>query len=391
MIRIEGVTKLFRGQTGNVLALDSVDLEVQEGEFFVLLGPSGSGKTTLLRSVAGLEKPDEGEIHLGTNLVFSGSKKVFVSPEYRKLGMVFQSYAIWPHMTVSDNVALPLREGTAKIPRHLVQERVRRALEMVGLAGMEQRPAPLLSGGQQQRVALARALAVEPAVMLMDEPLSNLDARLREEVRREIKKLTADIGVTTLYVTHDQAEAMELADRIAVMDQGRILQVGSPEDLYMRPTHAKVAQFLGSANWFPGTVIAEGVVETSMGNLHFAPRQDVNVSNGDTVTLAVRPEGVGLTSGVPEGSSEDNVFSGEVVSEAYFGDHRLYTVQTGQVTLLAKLPFDQRLAGQVHVVIPKSSLILFPYENNVADVDKTQGEASVLPTGLFPGSEEIST
>ena len=370
MIKVKGLTKLFRGKSSNTLALDSVDLEIRAGEFFVLLGPSGSGKTTLLRSVAGLEKPDDGEIRLGSHLVYSGPKKIFVLPESRGLGMVFQSYAIWPHMTVADNVAVPLREGKAKIPRDLVQDRMRKALEMVGLKGMEQRPAPLLSGGQQQRVALARALAVEPVVMLMDEPLSNLDARLREEVRREIKALTTTMGVTTLYVTHDQAEAMELADRIAVMDHGRILQIGSPEDLYQRPIHPKVAQFLGSANWLPGIVIAAGVVETSLGRLHITPTQGAQVSQGDRITVAIRPEGVRLTSGIPSTSFDDNVFTGQVVSQVYFGDHRLYTVQVGEVRLLAKLPFDQHLTGQVHVVIARSNLHLFPSDDSAAGVDQ---------------------
>jgi iron(III) transport system ATP-binding protein len=369
MIQVKGLTKLFRGKSSNTLALDSVDLEVRAGEFFVLLGPSGSGKTTLLRSVAGLEKPDDGEIFLGSNLVYSGPKKVFVLPESRKLGMVFQSYAIWPHMTVADNVAVPLREGKARIPRHLVQDRVLKALEMVGLKGMEQRPAPLLSGGQQQRVALARALAIEPAVMLMDEPLSNLDARLREEVRREIKTLTTNIGVTTLYVTHDQAEAMELADRIAVMDGGRILQIGSPEDLYQRPAHPKVAQFLGAANWFPGTFSADGMVESSLGRLYIAPAQNIQVQKGASITVAVRPEGVRLTSSTPDISSEDNVFTGQIVSMVYFGDHRLYTVRVGEVTLLAKLPFDQHMAGRVHVAIPRRNLHLFPSDSNAAVPD----------------------
>jgi iron(III) transport system ATP-binding protein len=360
MIQVKGVTKFFRSQSSNTLALDSVDLEVRVGEFFVLLGPSGSGKTTLLRSIAGLERPDDGEIQLGSSLVYSGPNKIFISPDSRKLGMVFQSYAIWPHMTVAENIALPLQEGKAKIPRHLIRDRVLNALDMVGLRGMEKRPAPLLSGGQQQRVALARALAVEPTVMLMDEPLSNLDARLREEVRREIKSLTTKIGVTTLYVTHDQAEAMELADRIAVMDQGRILQVGSPEDLYQRPAHPKVAQFLGSANWFSGIASGEEVIETSLGQLHISPEQKARISKGDKITVAVRPEGVRLTSGTSELVSEDNIFSGQIVAQAYFGDHRLYTVRIGEVTLLVKLPFDQQLAGYVHVAIPRHHLHLFP-------------------------------
>jgi iron(III) transport system ATP-binding protein len=359
MIEISSVTKLFRGQSGSTLALDSVDLNVQRGEFFVLLGPSGSGKTTLLRSVAGLEKPDGGEIRLDERLVFSGASNVFLSPEMRKLGMVFQSYAIWPHMTVFKNVSLPLTEGKAKIARDQVKDRVSWALELVGLSGLEQRPAPLLSGGQQQRVALARALAVQPNIMLMDEPLSNLDARLREEVRREIKALTVKMGVTTLYVTHDQAEAMELADRIAVMDKGRILQIGSPEDLYLWPAHPKVAQFLGSANWYPGKLVADGVVTTSLGNLCFDHGHVDLAAGQNVVTVAIRPEGVRLNLPSADVSSEDNVMAGEVESQAYFGDHRLYTVRIGENRLLVKLPFDQRYSGSVAVSIPRGHLRLF--------------------------------
>jgi iron(III) transport system ATP-binding protein len=382
VIQIDGVTKVFRGRSGDTPALDSVNLEVRSGEFFVLLGSSGSGKTTLLRSIAGLEKPDDGEIRLGSQLVFSGRTKIFVPPEKRRLGMVFQSYAIWPHMTVFENIAVPLREGKAKIPRHLVRERVRRALEMVGLSGLEQRPAPLLSGGQQQRVALARALAVEPAVMLMDEPLSNLDARLREEVRREIKKLTSAINVTTLYVTHDQAEAMALADRIAIMDQGRILQIGSAEDLYMRPAHPKVAQFMGSANWFAGTVVADGVVETDLGRLRTAARQNADLLRGSAVTIAVRPEGIRLTGGPVDAEFDSNILCGHVTSETYFGDHRLYAVQVGATTLLAKLPFDQRPAGNVHLVIPAGAILVFPVKNHAGIAEGASGtfEDRILAT-----------
>ncbi len=360
MIQVAGLTKLFEGPSGNTLALDSVDLDVERGEFFVLLGPSGSGKTTLLRSVAGLERPDDGEIYLDTKLVYSGSKNVFLSPDLRKLGMVFQSYAIWPHMTVFGNVALPLKAGKSKIGRHLVESRVLAALEMVGLAGLEERPAPLLSGGQQQRVALARALAVQPTIMLMDEPLSNLDARLREDVRREIKALTNKMGVTTLYVTHDQAEAMELADRIAVMDMGRILQIGTPEDLYQRPRHPRVAQFLGSANWLSGTIIADGLVRTSLGELTIDPGQVDRTSREAAITVAIRPEGIRLFPGDANVSGEDNMLSGQIVSQAYFGDHRLYTVHVGDERLLVKLPFERHLAGRVVVAIPRGHMHLFP-------------------------------
>jgi iron(III) transport system ATP-binding protein len=365
MIRVQGLTKRFRGKDSTVLALDSVDLEVQDGEFFVMLGPSGSGKTTLLRSVAGLERPDEGEIHLGDRAVFSSANRVEVPPESRGLGMVFQSYAIWPHMTVFQNVALPLREGKFRIPKREIAERVNNALVLVGLEGMEARPAPLLSGGQQQRVALARALAVEPSVMLMDEPLSNLDARLREEVRGEIKALTTKIGVTTLYVTHDQEEAMELADRIAVMDQGHILQIGTAEELYLQPAHTKVAEFLGSANWLPGTKMDPQAVETSLGVLQVATAQAREFPSGQAVTVAIRPEAVRVTSGGSSAASSDkNSFEGTVTSAVYFGDHRLYRLKVGELTLLAKLPFDHHLAGKIRISIPPEDILIFPGQSD---------------------------
>ncbi len=228
MISISRLCKNFRTGDQSVAALQAIDLEVGRGEFFVLLGPSGSGKTTLLRCVAGLEKPDEGEISLNDKMVFSRSRRVCAAPEEREIGMVFQSYAIWPHLTVAENIGLVLTHGRSRMSKKSAGERIRRSLELVQLENFEDRPARLLSGGQQQRVALARTLSVNPALLLMDEPLSNLDARLREEVRANIKKLATQLGITVLYVTHDQIEAMVLADRIAVMAQGKILQIGSP-------------------------------------------------------------------------------------------------------------------------------------------------------------------
>ena len=359
MIDIKDVTKVYEGKSGSALALDSVRLHIEAGEFFVLLGPSGSGKTTLLRSVAGLEKPNHGEIRLNSRLVYSSDKDIFVTPDQRDLGMVFQSYAIWPHMTVFENVALPLKEGRTKLAPELVEGRVANALEMVGLSGLGERPAPLLSGGQQQRVALARALAVRPKVMLMDEPLSNLDARLREEVRREIKSLTRRMNVTTLYVTHDQAEAMELADRIAIMDRGRILQVGTPEDLYQRPEHPKVAQFLGSANWFYGSLLTRDTVSTIFGELVVDPEQTGGVVKGEKITLAIRPECIRVVAVGSTLSTEESVLSGQIASCAYFGDHRVYTVRIGHEELLVKTSFDQQLSGAVQVVIPRRHLHMF--------------------------------
>ncbi|HEX9263303.1 MAG TPA: ABC transporter ATP-binding protein, partial [Candidatus Binatia bacterium] len=255
MISISGLCKNFRTGDHAVAALQAIDLEVGRGEFFVLLGPSGSGKTTLLRSVAGLEKPDEGEISLNGKTVYSRSRRVCAAPEEREIGMVFQSYAIWPHLTVAENIGLVLTHGRSRMSKKRAVEPIRRSLELVQLENFEDRPARLLSGGQQQRVALARALAVNPALLLMDEPLSNLDARLREEVRANIKKLATQLGITVLYVTHDQVEAMVLADRIAVMAQGKILQIGNPFELYRSPANALVAEFFGSINWIRGKMI----------------------------------------------------------------------------------------------------------------------------------------
>jgi iron(III) transport system ATP-binding protein len=220
MIGIHSLRKTFKTGTDSVQAVDGVDLQVSEKEFFVLLGLSGSGKTTLLRCVAGLERPEAGEIVLGDTIVSSAERGIFITPEDRAIGMVFQSYAVWPHMTVFDNVAFPLTDGKRRLPRAKVRDRVMGALELVQLSALADRPVPFLSGGQQQRVALARALAVEPKVLLMDEPLSNLDARLREEVRDEIRSLAKKLSITVFYVTHDQVEAMALADRIAVMSAG---------------------------------------------------------------------------------------------------------------------------------------------------------------------------
>jgi len=208
---------------GSVRAVDRVGFEVQEGELLVLLGPSGCGKTTTLRMIAGLEEPDDGEIWLGDRLVSSAERNLFVPTEKRNIGMVFQSYAIWPHMTVFDNVAYPLR--VRHVPRDVVRQKVNNTLELVGLQGLEGRSATQLSGGQQQRVALARAIVRRPRLLLLDEPLSNLDARLRERMRSELRDLQRTIGITTLYVTHDQIEALSMSDRVGVMSQGRIVQV----------------------------------------------------------------------------------------------------------------------------------------------------------------------
>ncbi len=358
MIEIHGLGKDFQRAGESVVhALRTVDLKVERGEFFVLLGPSGSGKTTLLRSVAGLAVPDRGEIVLDGVTVYSKAKRILVPPERRGLGMVFQSYAIWPHMTIFENVALPLTQKRPRLTKAEIRERVRQALSLVGLEGMERRPTPLLSGGQQQRVALARSLATEPVVLLMDEPLSNLDARLREEVRTEIRSLATRLDITILYVTHDQVEAMELADRIAVMHDGNILQQGSPEELYCRPADPKVAQFFGSTNWLDGTLREKDAVETVIGWLTVS--ESSIPDTGDAVILAVRPEDIELTPGTGAEAAGDNRFSGRVVSEVFLGDHRVYTVNIGDHPLVVRTLASVRLNGGVAVHIPREKVCIF--------------------------------
>ena len=325
MIRIQGLKKEFPVSDGVVAALPDLNLEVEKEEFFVLLGPSGSGKSTLLRCVAGIETPEAGEIYIDDRVIFSHAKQVSVRPEDRGLGMVFQSYAVWPHMTVFQNVALPLTHGVRKTPRIQVRDRVMHALSLVQLEDFADRPVPHLSGGQQQRVALARALAVEPVVLLMDEPLSNLDARLREEVRQQIRRVTSDIGVTVLYVTHDQTEALALGDRIAVMDHGRILQIDRPDTLFQKPTEPVVADFFGQMNWLDG-MASGGRVETSIGSLQTA-------SNGASgpVRVGIRPANVRM-SATPSG--DQNEVTGLVVEEIFLGEQVQLSVRLSSDVLL---------------------------------------------------------
>ncbi len=267
MISIRRLQKRFQVSDGVVAAIKSIDLEIAEGELFVIVGASGSGKTTLLRCIAGLETPDGGEIRIAGKVVSSDNPPAWLPPQQRKLGMVFQSYAVWPHLTVSQNIALPLAEGSQRVARSEVARRVKEALRLVQLEEQADRPATLLSGGQQQRVALARAVAVNSRLLLMDEPLSNLDARLREEVRGKIRDLAKQLGSTVLYVTHDQVEAMAIADKIALMQAGELLQVGAPQEIYHKPNCADVAEFFGSVNWFDGEIVELGMAASPLGKL----------------------------------------------------------------------------------------------------------------------------
>jgi iron(III) transport system ATP-binding protein len=321
MLRVSGLCTDYVGERGSVVrAAHEVSFEVPAGKLFTLLGPSGCGKTTTLRSIAGLERPRLGEIAVGDELIYSSQRNLFVPPNRRGLGMVFQSYAIWPHMTVFENAAFPLRVSRKRIGSKEIRSRVSRVLEVVDLAGLAEREATRLSGGQQQRLALARALVMEPRVLLLDEPLSNLDAKLRERMRFELKRLQRELGITTVYVTHDQSEALALSHAIAVMNGGRIEQIGTPREVYESPATPFVADFVGSTNFVPATVqAADGEagfyrVACEIGELR--ARGDA-LAPGDKVTLSVRPEDVHLAESRPEG---ENTWEGTVDQKVFLGE-----------------------------------------------------------------------
>jgi iron(III) transport system ATP-binding protein len=347
MIRIKALRKSFKARHGNVDALREIELDVDEGEFCVLLGPSGCGKTTTLRCVAGLERPDGGEIEIAGRLVNSSGSRIYVPAEKRDIGMVFQSYAIWPHMNVFQNVAFPLTQGHKRFPKPLVAEKVSHALKLVHLDGLEDRPATDLSGGQQQRVAMARAMVTDAKVLLMDEPLSNLDARLREQMRVELRKITRSIGVTTLYVTHDQAEALSLGDKVCVMSEGQILQMGPPHEVYSRPVNLFVAQFVGEMNFVKAKVAGPGQVASALGKLQIPLAAGAQV--GSSVTLAIRPEHLTLA---PFTNQNSGAVKGKITSKNYLGDAALLEVEINGINLMAKLPGDSELAvGQDAAVV----------------------------------------
>jgi iron(III) transport system ATP-binding protein len=352
MISINNLLKVYKSGDDSVRAVDGVTIKVDAQEFFVLLGLSGSGKTTLLRCVAGLEKPEGGEIAIGGSLVSSAKRHIFLGPEDRGIGMVFQSYAVWPHMTVFQNVAFPLINGPRKYSSRDIQTRVTTALELVQLAGLADRPAPFLSGGQQQRVALARALAVEPKVLLMDEPLSNLDARLREEVRDEIKNLSKKFGISVLYVTHDQVEAMALADRVAVMSKGEVLQCAPPRELYNAPSSREVCEFLGATNLLDGTVRNGGQIETELGQLRCAIA-DPKLNN---VSVAIRPEEIQMSSSA---TGLENEFTAQIVSSTFLGELTVYDLLVNGKNLRFKTTQSAPLCARFYVRLPADKLRLF--------------------------------
>ena len=336
MLTVSGLCTDYVDEHGSTIrAAHEVSFEVPQGKLFTLLGPSGCGKTTTLRSIAGLERPRAGEIAVNGALIYSARSNVFVPPNRRGLGMVFQSYAIWPHMTVFENAAFPLQVARKRTSKSDIRNRVLRVLKTVALDDMAEREATKLSGGQQQRLALARALVMEPPLLLLDEPLSNLDAKLRERMRFELKRLQRELGITTVYVTHDQSEALALSHSIAVMNRGQIQQTGAPREIYERPGNQFVADFIGTTNFLPATVTGiEGShcrLASEIGELK-ARAVDV-LGEGMKVVVSIRPEDIRLSEQPAQG---ENILRGTVHTKVFLGESVDFEVKVGERVLLSR-------------------------------------------------------
>jgi iron(III) transport system ATP-binding protein len=357
-IEIQGLFKRFK----TVVAINRIQLDVCEGEMLTLLGPSGCGKTTTLRCIAGLEKPEDGDIVIDGRPMLS---KGFVPPSKRGIGMVFQNYAVWPHMKVFNNIAYGLKLQRA--PKKEIRERVHNVLELVGLGGLENRYPSQLSGGQQQRVALARALVRNPKVLLLDEPLSNLDAKLREELRFEIKNLVRRMGITSVYVTHDQAEAMVISDRIAVMDSGNVVQLGTAQEIYKKPANKFVADFIGTMNFIPGEIVEDlpdknqVVVSTDIGEkLLCQMTAGAETATGKKVHASIRPEDVDVFTASLQAA--ENVFKGTIVNKAYLGNFLYFFVKINNTMLRVQVHhhLPQEEGQEIYLFLdPQKCMLLF--------------------------------
>ena len=361
MLEVRNLYASYTDGSGNVVkAVQDVGFQVPEGRLFTLLGPSGCGKTTTMRAIAGLERPVSGEVAVAGQVVYSSSRNVFVAPNKRNFGMVFQSYAIWPHLSVFENAAFPLRVGKRKLSAAQIEDQVTRVLTVVGLEEFAGRDATMLSGGQQQRLALARALAMEPKLLLLDEPLSNLDAKLRERMRLEIKRLQHDLGLTTIYVTHDQGEALALSHEIAVMNEGRIVQIGSPREIYERPLNRFVADFVGLTNFVQATVLGPqdagaGLYRTSSDIGALTVHAPTPLDEGHSLLLSIRPEDVLVGPGAH--SPGINTLSGRVELKVFFGEYLDLQLKVGERNVHARVhPSLQAEVGDsvaVHIAADK--------------------------------------
>lgn len=347
---IENLVKTYPNNKGEVRAVDGVDLTINAGEFVTLLGPSGCGKTTILRMIAGFEVPTTGSITLGTERIDN------LTPDKRDTAMVFQSYALFPHLSVFDNVAFGLK--LKKMSAADIKVKVQNILELIGLADMQTRAPNQLSGGQQQRVALARALVMEPAVLLFDEPLSNLDAKLRVHMRSEIRRIQQEFGITSIYVTHDQAEAMSMSDRIILMNKGKIEQVGSPREIYRHPKTSFVADFIGVANIIKATVTASknSLITINLLGAEFALHHEQELAINSTVKIVIRPEAIQLVD-LP---SEQAILKAVVKSSVFMGAHQEYVLTVNEVDILVIVSNPNEL--KVHKV-GDSVGIIFNREN----------------------------
>lgn len=378
-LRVEGLAKAYpdRHNRLGANAVDGIDFTIEEGQFYSLLGPSGCGKTTTLRCIAGLEKPDSGVIRIGGRPMSSSGSRQFIPPHKRPIGMVFQSYAIWPHLSVFENVAFPLRAGSRRDRPSSAQivQRVEEVLAAVQLSEFIRRPATAMSGGQQQRLALARALVANPKILLLDEPLSNLDVKLRDAMRSELRSLQRRLGVTTLYVTHDQAEALSMSNRIAVMSGGKIVQEGTPREIYRSPGSQFVAGFIGESNFVEGTVAkvnTDGTAQVTTPAGRLTVRNPEGTTAGDKVTLGIRPQGITTTASDgpagPPPADPHTTLEGLVVQVLFLGEHLDYRVRVGEFELSVRQQGEFRRGDSLRVCIPASSISVFNQARDAAEV-----------------------
>jgi iron(III) transport system ATP-binding protein len=383
MIKLTGLTKRYPGRSVTANAVDGIDLEIPEGKLVTLLGPSGCGKTTTLRLIAGLERADRGVIEIGGQVVSDPEHRIFVGTHRRPIGIVFQSYAIWPHMTVIDNVMFPLRVNRPRPKKSAARETAMQALDLVGLADFAERPAPALSGGQQQRVALARALVREPKVLLLDEPLSNLDKGLRGRMRDEIRAVQQRLGITTVFVTHDQDEALAVSDEVVVMNGGHVIEQGLPQAIYTYPQDMFTARFLGVSNSLDGVVDSVGPdgATVTLGSRSMVCRQSGTAQPGERVSVFMRPESFRLS----RRQHSEDAWPGTIEFSIYHGDCWDYHVRLDDDLL--KVRVYQEKVGLAH----GDSIFLEPDPDSAIVISGDKQEAEQTPEEASPADAVART